>query len=218
MEARTSECTNYPALFQGTGWGRLKEGRSSHSHAQIFANRNRFAEQFSLRRNCERRMRGNRYESEAELPHPYSDLMDHMELYVDGDGVYFSVISPYERAKNEPQLRDSYGYYAYPDLYSGGAYTYVKAMPVRKGGRVPPEVVVKLETAMDPDGCIAFIDEPTAMLYFMDGRPPHALSNGETVERLRAQHRLSRVFMKELEDPLPNAYVWRRREPPSSDA
>jgi hypothetical protein len=73
--------------------------------------------------------------------------MDHRELYADGDGIYFSVFSPYGQAGNESHLRDSYGYYAYPDLY-GSAYTYVKAMPVLKGGCVPPEVVDKLATAM----------------------------------------------------------------------
>jgi hypothetical protein len=141
-------CTNYPRLFEQTYWGSvLFEDCEKAKHA--ISNRNRFVQRFGLRRFVSR-MRGNRHALEVVLPAPHDKMMDHQEMYADGNGLYFSVISPYEPARDDLDLQDRHGYYRHPSMYQG-AQTYVKMLPAKKGGDIPPQSLHMLRTVNTPE-------------------------------------------------------------------
>ena len=147
--------TKYPEIYAHCYWGNFTSHKISpnnlideigpNSFQESIKNRNRFVEEFGIKKGmacC--RMPGRRYYDEAA--HPQFLRQDHGEVYSNADGVYFCLMSPYDRSDQEDQLAAQEGYYAYPCMYAG-AFTYIKALPKKKGGEVPAEIIQKLRAA-----------------------------------------------------------------------
>ncbi len=116
------ELTKYPRLYKNTYWGSF--GSDSYDVGpEIISNRNKFAEKYNLKRLTNRMYKSVAKEFDGSNGNTCS--FDHVEVYVDFNGNYVIVSSPY---CNDDFKYLRLGWSCYDQLYSGQASTYIKVV------------------------------------------------------------------------------------------
>jgi len=120
-----AEMTDYPRIFESCYWGQFKveSSRPDQDMSAIFANRNAFAQEFSLVR-ISPSTRVPQYASRhVERSQNTDGWLDHPEIYKDSEGQYVVVTSPY---REHDRVMSDAGWTKYRQLYMPNAHTYVK--------------------------------------------------------------------------------------------
>lgn len=119
--------TKYPELFCDTYWGNCGSNLSVSS--RIIDNRNEFVEEYKLKKYVELlpNVVVSEYDTISQLC-----VVDHGECYVDNNGNYVLISSPYD-FYDETYVK--HGWIPYNDLYNYHATTYVKVVKSNKSKR-----------------------------------------------------------------------------------
>jgi len=104
-----AECTHHPSIFKDTYWGRFKLDDSDGDIFPMFLNRNKIARKFKLKRS---------------VPKPnLKPYIDHSELYLNYDGHYVMLCSPYENSTDIDWLQRN-GFKETIKIYAPNARTF----------------------------------------------------------------------------------------------
>jgi hypothetical protein len=118
---KNSEMTMYSKLYDGTYWSNFK---SSEDKSEIYDNRNRFKEEYNIKKYI-------RCPPRYILKETYNNtLFDHVEHYRTNNRTYIIVSSPY--APNVDELYESIGWTKIYKLYTNSATTYIKILPLKR--------------------------------------------------------------------------------------
>jgi len=115
-----SSNTKNEKLFKNTYWGNFelsKENNKYEDFEQIFKNRDLFVDEYKIVKNTEKKQR---FICEYLKHLEKTQKMDHTEVYIDSDGKYIIVNSPYGEEK---QIK---GFEMIYKLYASSATTYIK--------------------------------------------------------------------------------------------
>lgn len=129
--SKLSDLTEHPKLYKDTYWGNfLSNNDDLNDNSPIFANRNKFAKEYKLKRHT------HKCTKKIEKEFSYQNTkctFDHGEFYVDFEGNYVIVSSPYGCYDDKYM---ALGWTPYHKLYSPMAYTYVKVITSAKNEKV----------------------------------------------------------------------------------
>ena len=114
--------TQHPKMYQNTYWGHPKY---DDSYANMIDNRNKFPNDFDIK--C--------YMSKCKRPQYILEeieprYIDHPEVYINKDGDYVIISSPYSPQDSEYHLANGWTE-IYP-MYNTSARTFMKKVPLRR--------------------------------------------------------------------------------------
>ena len=124
MTNNLSDMTNYKKIFSNTYWGSFDYNcNSSISNDLIIKNRNKFIEDYEIKR-----VVSNIPNYILNIKERQDSKLDHLECYITKNKEYILVISPYN--ERDLELIEK-GWIDIYKLYSTGATTYIKILPMK---------------------------------------------------------------------------------------